>query len=88
MNRHTCKIYAKMTHNVMVGYYRAGQNALIFNLTSEMNSSCPITFALLLRSVQTQKMHIIYIILSLHAKNQPPWTMQSYVYTLFKFPGE
>jgi len=44
--------------------------------------------ALLLRSVQNQKMHVIYIILSLHAKNQPPRTMLSYVYTLFKFPGE
>ena len=30
--------------------------------------------ALLLRSVQNQKMHVIYIILSLHAKNQPPTT--------------
>ena len=44
--------------------------------------------ALLLRSVQNQKMHVIYIILSSHAKNQPPRTMLSYVYTLFKFPGE
>ena len=43
---------------------------------------------LLLRSVQNQKMHVIYIILSSHAKNQPPRTMLSYVYTLFKFPGE
>ena len=44
--------------------------------------------ALLLRSVQNQKIHVIYIILSSHAKNQPPSTMLSYVYTLFKFPGE
>ena len=44
--------------------------------------------ALLLRSVQNQKLHVIYIILSSHAKNQPPRTMLSYVYTLFKFPGE
>ena len=44
--------------------------------------------ALLLRSVQNQKMQIIYIILSSHAKNQPPRTMLSYVYTLFKFPRE
>ena len=43
---------------------------------------------LLLRSVQNQKMHVIYIILSSHAKNQPPRTMLSYVYTLFEFPGE
>jgi len=28
--------------------------------------------ALLLRSVQNQKMHVIYISLSSHAKNQPP----------------
>ena len=41
--------------------------------------------ALLLRSVQNQKIHVIYIILSSHAKNQPPRTMLSYVYTLFKF---
>ena len=32
-------------------------------------------------------MHVIYTILSSHAKNQPPRTMLSYVYTLFKFPG-
>ena len=44
--------------------------------------------ALLLRSVQNQKMHIIYITLSSHAKNQPPRTMLSYVYTLFQFSGE
>ena len=30
--------------------------------------------ALLLRSVQNQKMHVIYIILSLQAKNQPHTT--------------
>ena len=35
--------------------------------------------ALLLRFLQNQKMHIIYIILSLHAKNQPPRTIPSYV---------
>ena len=37
---------------------------------------------------KNQKMHVINIILSSHAKNQPPRTMLSYVYTLFKFPGE
>ena len=37
---------------------------------------------------KTKKMHVLYIILSSHAKNQPPTTMLSYVYTLFKFPGE
>ena len=31
--------------------------------------------ALLLRFLQNQKMHVIYIILSLHAKNQPPTTI-------------
>ena len=44
--------------------------------------------ALLLRSVQNQKIHVIYIILSSHAINQPPRTMLSYVFTLFKLPGE
>ena len=44
--------------------------------------------ALLPRSVQNQNMYVIYIILSSHGKNQPPKTMLSYVYTLFKFPGE
>ena len=44
--------------------------------------------ALLLRSVQNQEMHIIYIILSSRTKNQPPRTMLNYVYTLFTFPGE
>ena len=44
--------------------------------------------ALLLKFVQNQKMHVIYIILSSHAKNQPPRTMLSYVYTLFEFPVE
>ena len=44
--------------------------------------------AILLRFVQNQKLHVIYIILSPHAKNQPPRIMLSYVYTLFKFPGE
>ena len=44
-NRHTtCKTYDRMTHNVTTGYRRAGQNARIFILTSEMNSSCPITY--------------------------------------------
>ena len=33
---------------------------------------------LLLRFLQNQKMHVIYIILS-HAKNQPPTTILSYV---------
>ena len=40
------------------------------------------TRAILLRSVKNQKMNVIYIILSSHAKNQPPRTMLSYVYTL------
>ena len=31
----TCKICAKMTHNVIVGYWHAGQNAPISILTSE-----------------------------------------------------
>ena len=35
--------------------------------------------ALLLRFLQNQKMHVIYIILSLYAKNQPPTTILSYV---------
>ena len=44
-NRHTtCKTCDRMTHNVTTGYRRAGQNARIFILTSEMNSSCPITY--------------------------------------------
>jgi len=44
--------------------------------------------ALLLRSVQNQIIHVIYIILISHAKNQPPTTMLSYVDTLLKFTGE
>ena len=40
-------------------------------------------------SVQNLKMHVINKSLSLHAKKtQPPTTKLSYVYTLFKFPGE
>ena len=35
--------------------------------------------ALLLRFLQNQKMHVICIILSLHAKNQPPTTILSCV---------
>ena len=35
--------------------------------------------ALLLIFLLNQKMHVIYIILSLHAKNQPPTTILSYV---------
>ena len=34
---------------------------------------------LLLIFLQNQKIHVIYIILSLHAKNQPPTTILSYV---------
>ena len=37
------KVGAKMTHNETPGYWRAGQSALIFILTQEMNSSCPNT---------------------------------------------
>ena len=33
-----------MTHNGTDGYQRAGQNALILNLTSEMNFSCQVTY--------------------------------------------
>ena len=56
--------------------------------TLEKNMRAKNLRALLLRSVQNEKMHVIYIILSSHAQNQPPRTMLSYVYTLFKFPGE
>ena len=43
--RHTtCKTYDRMTHNVTTGYWRAGQNAGIFILTSEMYSLCQITY--------------------------------------------
>ena len=41
-----------MTHNVAVGYKRAGQNARIFILTSEMNSSCQITYKIDMQHVK------------------------------------
>ena len=33
-----------MAHNGTAGYQRAGQNAPILNLTSEMNFSCQATY--------------------------------------------
>ena len=47
INRHTtCKKCTKMTHNVMVGKYD-GQNAPMFNLTSEMNSLSQFCYSLM-----------------------------------------
>ena len=34
---------------------------------------------ILTQKMRNQEMHVIYIILSLHAKNQPPMTILSYV---------
>ena len=63
-------------------------NEVKIDLLSYFFTKSARALALLLRSVQNQKMHVIYIILSSHAKNQPPRTMLSYVFSLFKFPGE
>ena len=48
INRHkTCKICTKMTYNVIAGYYRAGQNAQMSILTSEMNSLSQFCYSLM-----------------------------------------
>ena len=52
---------------------------LIYYQKSRIFSQKARARALLLRFLHNQKMHVIYIILSLHAKNQPPTTILSYV---------
>ena len=69
-------------------YVSRVSSSAVYNINIDLLSKSSFFLILLFRFVQNQKMHVIYIILSSHTKNQPPRTMLSYVYTLFKFPGE